>query len=106
MLAASNANAWLEEIRVQQNDQQAAQFREDTKQLIQGLDAESLGKVLQQHVAEQTNSSSASKQEAETDYVRQGLRHRLSSNEDTQVKRPRAATGVQGPDFRDQGPDF
>jgi hypothetical protein len=59
VLAAANANALLEEIRVQQNDHinkllNAEKMR--TKQVTPELDAERLGKkdVLQQHVAEKT----------------------------------------------------
>ena len=59
VLAAANANASLEEIRVQQNDQINKLLTSEkmrTKQVTPELDAERLGKkdALQQHVAEQT----------------------------------------------------
>ena len=65
VLAAANANASLEEMRMQPNDHinkplKAEKMR--TRQVTQELDAERLGKedALQQHVAEQVPASTGS----------------------------------------------
>ena len=61
VLAAANANALQEEIRVQQNDQMNKLLNAEkmsAKQATQELNAERIGKedALQQHVTEQTQN--------------------------------------------------